>query len=174
MMRLLAILLPLSILQLSSLRTSEGFLSPSPVKKGKNGRLLLSTATTWSRPQRQQLPTPTTTSFNNRHGSSLPCLLFSTISSFNNQNQEYLMPGIAAIDARNDEILSKLEKLRTSPYFRFFSVDILASCEYIPQELVECYTESCEIYPADEDKVCNVLLYYCDICDILFHCMVRV
>ena len=70
------------------------------------------------------------------------------------------MPGIAAIDARNDEILTKLEKLRTSPYFRFFSVDILASCEYIPQELVECYTESCEIYPADEDKVCNVLLYY--------------
>jgi len=30
---------------------------------------------------------------------------------------------------------------------------MLASCEYIPQELFECYTESCEIYPVDDDEV---------------------
>ncbi len=27
---------------------------------------------------------------------------------------------------------------------------MLASCEYIPQELFECYSETCEIYPVDE------------------------
>jgi hypothetical protein len=30
---------------------------------------------------------------------------------------------------------------------------MLASCEYLPQELFECYTESCEIYPADDGDV---------------------
>eukprot|EP00986_Skeletonema_menzelii_P004433 scaffold1493_cov147-Skeletonema_menzelii.AAC.6 len=30
---------------------------------------------------------------------------------------------------------------------------MLASCEYLPQELFECYTESCEIYPVDDDEV---------------------
>jgi Endoplasmic Reticulum Oxidoreductin 1 (ERO1) len=146
------------ILQLFCLRSIEGFISPSPVKGGgnNNGRLTTGASTRSQLLYQQQLPF--STSFNSRHH----CRLFSTIaSSFaNNQNQqEYLMPGIAAIDARNDEILSKLEKLRMSPYFRFFSVDILASCEYIPQELVECYTESCEIYPADEDKVCILFLF---------------
>jgi len=30
---------------------------------------------------------------------------------------------------------------------------MLASCEYVPQDLFECYTESCEIYPVDDDNV---------------------
>lgn len=30
---------------------------------------------------------------------------------------------------------------------------MLASCEYVPQELFECYTESCEIYPVDDEEV---------------------
>jgi hypothetical protein len=68
-------------------------------------------------------------------------------------SNEYLMPGMQAIDASNEELFHKLESLREKPSFRFFSVDILASCEYMPQELFECYTESCEIYPAEEDEV---------------------
>lgn len=68
-------------------------------------------------------------------------------------SNEELLPGIAAIDKANDELFAKLESLRENPYFRFYSVDILASCEYMPQELVECYTEACEIYPSDEDEV---------------------
>jgi len=32
-------------------------------------------------------------------------------------------------------------------------VDMLASCEYMPQELFECYSETCEIYPVDEEEV---------------------
>ena len=74
--------------------------------------------------------------------------LASTVSS----NQD-LVPGIDKINELNDCLFDRLENIREDPYFRLFSVDILASCEYMPQELFECYTESCEIYPADEDEV---------------------
>jgi len=30
---------------------------------------------------------------------------------------------------------------------------MLGSCEYMPQELFECYSETCEIYPIDEEEV---------------------
>jgi len=91
----------------------------------------------------------------------------SSISS----NNEELRPGIAEIDRANDQFFQQLEALRDQPYFRYYSVDILASCEYMPQELFECYTESCEIYPEDEaqvsvDSVC-VCVYY------VGHCRVR-
>ena len=46
------------------------------------------------------------------------------------------------------------------PFFRLYSVDILASCEYMPQELFECYSESCEIYPVDDDEVGYMLDVY--------------
>jgi Endoplasmic Reticulum Oxidoreductin 1 (ERO1) len=68
-------------------------------------------------------------------------------------NDEDLLPGIAAIDMGNGDLMTRLEKLCDQPYFRLYSVDILASCEYLPQELFECYTESCEIYPEDEENV---------------------
>jgi hypothetical protein len=72
-------------------------------------------------------------------------------------NDEELLPGIAAIDKSNNDLKAKLEKLCDQPYFRLYSVDILGSCEYMPQELFECYTESCEIYPEDEDVVSSFL-----------------
>ena len=72
-----------------------------------------------------------------------------TIESSN----EDLLPGIAEIDKANDALFEQLQALRDQPYFRYYSVDILASCEYMPQELFECYTESCEIYPEDESEV---------------------
>ncbi|KAL7578424.1 hypothetical protein ACA910_012819 [Epithemia clementina (nom. ined.)] len=68
-------------------------------------------------------------------------------------SNEDLLPGIASIDRNNEELFGCLEALREAPYFRFFSVDILASCEYMPQELFECYTEGCEILPVDEDQI---------------------
>jgi hypothetical protein len=74
-------------------------------------------------------------------------------TAYYNSYNEDLLPGIAAIDAANAELLSKLEVLRDQPYFRFYSIDILASCEYMPQELYECYTQTCEIYPEDGDQV---------------------
>ena len=77
----------------------------------------------------------------------------STSSATIESSNEDLLPGIAEIDKANNELFERLEALRNQPYFRYYSVDILASCEYIPQELFECYTESCEIYPEDESEV---------------------
>ena len=67
-----------------------------------------------------------------------------------------LAPGIDAINSQNAELYDQLNTIRTRPFFRLYSVDILASCEYIPQELFECYSESCEIYPVDDDEVSRI------------------
>ncbi|KAL3765469.1 hypothetical protein ACHAWO_009314 [Cyclotella atomus] len=64
-----------------------------------------------------------------------------------------LSPGILAIDSALPTLSSLFSQLRTLPYFSLYSVDMLASCEYLPQDLFECYTESCEIYPVDDDDV---------------------
>lgn len=82
-----------------------------------------------------------------------PDLMLSMTASSSISNNPDLSPGIKAIDEGNSQLLEKLQTLQTNPYFRYYSVDILASCEFMPQELFECYTESCEIYPADEDEV---------------------
>ena len=80
-----------------------------------------------------------------------PTLLHSSASAVS--SNPTLQPGIALIDECNDEIGEKMHQLRESPYFRLFCVDILASCEYMPQELFECYSETCEVYPVDEEEV---------------------
>lgn len=88
------------------------------------------------------------------HASSSPASSFRLgASSPTVSNDEELLPGIAVIDASNSELKGQLDKLCDRPFFRLYSIDILASCEYMPQELFECYTESCEIYPEDENEV---------------------
>mmetsp|Transcript_33835 Transcript_33835/g.49741 ORF Transcript_33835/g.49741 Transcript_33835/m.49741 type:complete len:423 (-) Transcript_33835:168-1436(-) len=64
-----------------------------------------------------------------------------------------LVPGIDAVDSLNGELEHMLDDLREEDFFSLYSVDMLGSCEYIPQELFECYSESCEIYPVDDDEV---------------------
>lgn len=61
--------------------------------------------------------------------------------------------GITAIDSALPTLSPLFDRLRELPYFRLYSVDMLASCEYLPQELFECYTESCEVYPVDDEDV---------------------
>ena len=68
-------------------------------------------------------------------------------------HDQSLSDGIAAIDKAMPTLSPLLSELRSLPYFRLYSCDMLASCEYLPQELFECYTESCEIYPVDDDEV---------------------
>lgn len=68
-------------------------------------------------------------------------------------HDESLAPGILAIDAALPTLSPLFAELRSLPYFRLYSCDMLASCEYVPQDLFECYTESCEIYPVDDDQV---------------------
>ena len=84
-------------------------------------------------------------------GAAAPLRMSSQASAVS--KNEDLLPGIEAINDSNGDLFSRLDKMRDNPYFRLYSVDILASCEYMPQELFECYTESCEIYPVDEDEV---------------------
>jgi len=74
-------------------------------------------------------------------------------SSASITSNEDLKPGISVIDDANDVISQQMENLQESPYFRLFCVDILASCEYMPQELFECYSETCEVYPVDDEEV---------------------
>jgi len=66
---------------------------------------------------------------------------------------EELTPGINAITSMNGDLEPLLDNLREQHYFRLYSVDMLGSCEYMPQELFECYSETCEIYPVDEDEI---------------------
>lgn len=80
---------------------------------------------------------------------SATALHSSTSSSFTAD----LKPGADAIDSGNPELYPLLNTIRSKPFFRLYSVDILASCEYMPQELFECYSESCEIYPVDDEEV---------------------
>ena len=68
-------------------------------------------------------------------------------------NTHVLAPGIELIDAQNDELYNMLQELREEPYFKLYSVDMLGSCEYMPQQLFECSSETCEIYPVDDEEV---------------------
>ena len=79
-----------------------------------------------------------------------PSLHMATVAAL---HDESLAPGIDAIDTALPSIAPLFSELRSLPFFRLYSCDMLASCEYLPQELFECYTESCEIYPVDDDEV---------------------
>jgi hypothetical protein len=68
-------------------------------------------------------------------------------------HDETLAAGIAAIDSALPTLSPLFASLRSLPHFSLYSVDMLASCEYLPQDLFECYTESCEIYPVDDDVI---------------------
>jgi len=92
--------------------------------------------------------TPFTTTITGTSSSTQQNAIADLISS-----NEDLLPGITAINEMNDKLYTKLIPLRERPYFRLYSVDILASCEYMPQELFECYSETCEVYPVDEEEV---------------------
>ena len=88
------------------------------------------------------------------HHSHLRSLvLLSSVSS-----NEDLRSGITAIIGANEHMMSQLDSVLQTQNFRLYSVDILASCEYMPQELFECYSETCEIYPVDEDQVSALVL----------------
>ncbi len=81
-----------------------------------------------------------------------------TSTSLHSSATEELAPGIQAINSMNGELEPLLDDLREKNYFRLYSVDMLGSCEYMPQELFECYSETCEIYPIDEEEVRCILL----------------
>lgn len=66
--------------------------------------------------------------------------------------------GLAAIDEYNEDLLEILDELRSQPFFRMYSVDLLKGCNYFPQGEDECDSQSCEIYPMDEDDVPEAMM----------------
>jgi hypothetical protein len=92
---------------------------------------------------------------------AVPRLLSNVADSFKSDRKfalfsspaDTLAPGIEAIEKMNSDINVLLNELKLEPQFRLYSVDLLGNCEYMPQELFECYTQSCEIYPVDDDEV---------------------
>jgi len=77
-----------------------------------------------------------------------------TFASVMNTNEnEELASAIASINEKNEELKSQLDELRENDFFRLYSCDMMGSCEYMPQELFECYSESCEIYPVDDELI---------------------
>lgn len=86
---------------------------------------------------------------------SMPTVLSATTATTTTTSTSHqdMTVGISAIDNANDEIIARLDRLRHIPAFCLFGMDILSSCEYMPQELQECYTSTCEVYPVEDDTV---------------------
>ncbi|KAG7363945.1 endoplasmic reticulum oxidoreductin [Nitzschia inconspicua] len=101
--------------------------------------------------------TGTTTASSSRIPSTTRLFSSSSSSSSVISSNPDLLPGIELIDQYNAQIQDQVDQIRQASYFRLFCVDILASCEYMPQELFECYSETCEVYPVDDDDVPSVL-----------------
>jgi len=83
--------------------------------------------------------------------------LFSATAEKITEEKE-LYEAIECIQSQNDDLLTMLDKLRSeSLFFRLYSIDMLGSCEYLPQLFEECYSSACEIYPVEEEEVPNVI-----------------
>ena len=90
-----------------------------------------------------------TSSAKNKWDSSL----FSVTAEKITEEKE-LYEAIECIQSQNDDLLTMLDKLRSeSLFFRLYSIDMLGSCEYLPQLFEECYSSACEIYPVEEEEV---------------------
>lgn len=61
-----------------------------------------------------------------------------------------LLEGAKAVRAHNAQALPLLQDLRARTFFRLYSVDLLASCSYMPSEEVPCELGACEVDPAEE------------------------
>lgn len=68
-------------------------------------------------------------------------------------SSDNIQSGMREIEAENPRVLEIVGELSMLPYFRYYCVDVLASCEYLPQEISECNAEACEIYPSEESEV---------------------
>jgi len=59
----------------------------------------------------------------------------------------WLAEAIALVQKNNKQILPLLAEIRTRPFFRYYPVDLLASCGYTPSRESPCELDACEIEP---------------------------
>ena len=64
-----------------------------------------------------------------------------------------LLEAVSAIDKETPQMLELADTVRSTPFFRLYSVDMLASCAYFVQDIEACGLESCECFPVDERSV---------------------
>jgi len=62
----------------------------------------------------------------------------------------WLLEGAAALSEYTSALAPEFEALRERPFFRYYGVDLLASCTYLPQQETPCELDACEIEPSDD------------------------
>lgn len=66
------------------------------------------------------------------------------------EDDPWLGEAVERVRELNGEVLPYLEELRTYPFFKYFAVDLLASCGYMPTSEQQCELDACEIDPEDD------------------------
>ncbi|KAG8470208.1 hypothetical protein KFE25_008629 [Diacronema lutheri] len=61
--------------------------------------------------------------------------------------------GVDAINRQVDGAIEMLNEITSEPFFSLYSVDMLASCAYLLQDVDECNLQSCECLPCDDEDV---------------------
>ena len=65
-------------------------------------------------------------------------------------DSDWLLAGAAALSQHTAALAPQFAAVRERPFFRFFAVDLLASCGYVPQNEVPCELDACEIEPTED------------------------
>mmetsp|Transcript_37178 Transcript_37178/g.116375 ORF Transcript_37178/g.116375 Transcript_37178/m.116375 type:complete len:410 (-) Transcript_37178:133-1362(-) len=65
-------------------------------------------------------------------------------------DSDWLLAGAAALSQHIAALAPQFAAVRERPFFRFFAVDLLASCGYVPQNEVPCELDACEIEPTED------------------------
>ena len=81
-------------------------------------------------------------------GRNRPPLCIGVASSA--EDAAWLVGGVSAVRASNHELLPLLTELREARFFRFYPVDLLAGCAYMPTHEAPCELDACEVDVAEE------------------------
>ena len=65
------------------------------------------------------------------------------------EEQPWIADGAKAIRKHANEVLPAFQALKNKNFFRFYAVDLLASCGYTPSTEIPCALDACEIEPTD-------------------------
>ena len=63
---------------------------------------------------------------------------------------KWLLDGVSAIRAQNNEVRPLLKELRSRRFFRFYAADLLAGCTYLPTSEEPCELGACEVDACDD------------------------
>lgn len=68
---------------------------------------------------------------------------------YNAAEDLWVLEGAAVVAQYTGELEPHFNGLRRRPFFRYYSVDLMASCSYLPQVESPCELDACEIEPTD-------------------------